>query len=491
MHSWVIFSVVAMAGLVVFLWPAKRRSWLVAGPATLVALATAGVLWILSWHVAGLPRAATPIPDQDALVYKVLATSDSQAFVASDDLLRISLPDGRIEARYPRGDLVPTGFGVLTSVAAGKGVVVFTFHNGPDRAGWAAIREDGWLVEPQFPEWLNANTSAYWDGERGRFMLATCMRSEFGYSEGERRPINWQPVEMRSVGLDGKIQEEPSLRVASAVAGCDGMCLVGGSRYLVDFGGRVCRIEEGEGEFLECRSFEGGQKRRIECPGHVFGLAPHAYLAEDGTRPVPMPPKEFFDRQAPTPSHAFVFLEEEGVRPRFVWYTKRGGLVTALEEGFFSAQFVGEELAREFGHVEHETLLELWDGAGERIAHIHIRRMNLPVLIFEAGDEIVVLDGNLASRVRLDSETLVRLDDPGPVQAARDRLSVWGGHSTLFEGCLVFGLFGVLVVLLLLLAQIARVVRQAKLMALQRVALVYLLIAVPTLLELISRIWHL
>ena len=262
MHSFVIPSLIGMALLVFFLWPSRRQSRLGAWLAGLGAIGIAAGLWAIALHVVGMPQAAAPIPGQDSLVYKVLAASSQEAFLLSEDLVRISLPDGRITARYPNGKyFTNSNLGVLTSLAAERDVLLFTYHQGAGKGGWAAIRGDAWLVEPHPSERGLSNTSVFWDEEHVRFVLATFLRQESAAPQFvDRNGLRVQHVGLRSVDPDGKVSDEPDVRFLTRSMGFEGMCQVGGRRYAVDFAGQVCRLENTEAGVTECVPLEAQLK---------------------------------------------------------------------------------------------------------------------------------------------------------------------------------------------------------------------------------------
>ncbi len=481
-----------MVILAIFLWPNRRHSKAIAFVILPGAFLFGITIWAISIHVARLPRAAIPIPGQSTLVHKVLAVSPTEAFLYSGDVVRISLPEGRVTARYQTDDRV---YVLPVSFAAHDDVLLFTYVDGSKHGGWAAIKGSSWLVKPRRFKTGPLRKWAYWDDDKKRFVLASLLRSEI-----KRRGENGKalaiihPIEMQYVDMGGNVTDGTSLRIeannSNSIA-FDGFCRVGDTQYLVDFfGDRVCPLVKNDEAAVKCAPVKTGQKHRISCPGQLYFLPPSGYLTKKGIRQIALPPKRFFDRAEPTAASIHISLGAEGLQPEIVWYTKNSGYIRSVGEGFFSARIISGEEARNLGHVEHGVLLELWDKEGERISHTYIRRMSLASLLFVAGDEIVVMDPEISSIVRLDRRTLVRLNDLSVVDAVRERLSVWGGHSYLFEVAIGFSLLGVVVLLLFVLVGVLRSGREVMRITLQRVSLVYLLVAVPALFELISRAWH-
>lgn len=489
MTAWVVIATLGSGAVTLALWRRKPVStaWLVACSAAATLIAAA--LIALVAHVASLPRSATPLSERAVSVHRILAVSDEHAFVFSNEgLLRLELPTGRVTASYSLPESPP----VVTSVAWSGRTLLWTYHLGSGKGGWAALRpdEDGWLVAPHRSDSGDANLTAHWDPAREAFVLARFDEAKAldpPDAEGRRR----QRAIIVTVDEAGERADAPDLEIVSELTHLQGLCKVGETTYAVELGARLCRLEAGvaAGEPHVCVPVEGMPERGAACAGQ---LDPHVHrhvLTANGVEALAIPTAASTERDEPLAARAYVRLTEDGLEPEIVWYAGGTALVRTRGEGSIVARFVDEDEARALGHVEYETSIERHGAQGELLAQRHVRRMSLPDLMVMSHGKLVLIGGGLEDRALLDPDTLVRHDDIGAARAVAERLSVWGGPSVFFDAMLVIALVGGGLWALFLLGHVLRLRRFGAATVL-RTAMVYVTVALPTLLETISSAWH-
>ena len=238
-----LLTTIVVVALSVSLWRqalhSKRSFGLALAAALLCAL---GLLALLA--IAGrMPRGATPL-DQKELVYGVLAASDDYALVKiSKGLARVSLPQGRIERRYPVDPL-----GVVNQVAAHGDVVALVATVAAQDGGFerrlTLLSKEGFILEPgarRFPGTSHVGVS--WSRQEERFFAHRAEASNALGADG------------RALGCAGPVDRSPIAR-APQVPERDGGELLGWGRS-ASAGSRGSNLQVGERRLRAHAAFQG------------------------------------------------------------------------------------------------------------------------------------------------------------------------------------------------------------------------------------------
>ncbi len=467
-----LLSLILSLLALVFLWPRRLHRPAVTIGAAALSLLVAASTWILVAQVAGRPQRATRVSDEPEPVRQVLAVSDDEVIVLGRRaILRVDLHGGRVRVRLPMGHFHDA---FITGVAWNGHTLLFTFHEGVGRGGWAALAGNRWLVPPQLLERGNSRATPYWDRDRQRFVIT------WPASVGHNR------LELRTLSVDqvGTDLTEQSLVIKDAPEVAS-VCPSGRFLYIVGTSGSACQIGALDRGVRPCIELHGIPAGGVFCPGqfvHVQG--PGGWIGPHGIVTIRPPPDALLDLPGHVIEPPFVRLSPDGVHPVLTWAGKEGARVRALRGPFLRIE------ARLAGPASQRaaTVLTLLRGSGAPLATARISGEPTP-LVFRAGAHLVALSHDLTGTARFTIQGLDRIDPRPPIETVRDHFRASSSGSTWFEIALGLSL---LLGLLLPAVVAARVLfrdHPARLWTLQRFALGYLVVALPTLIEALQRVW--
>ncbi len=493
---WVVLFVFAGAAVGLF-WPRSRHSLPATAGLVVLAVATATALWGLVRHTANLPRSGTPVADQRELLYQGIAVDHDRALMAAgESLVRLDLKSGVIVDSFT-GKLGP----VLTSASSNGELTLLTYHDGPDKGGWALLGADDWIVPPHFTGPGGEVTRGHWDADLGRFALTTpfydpdvppVANQEPGLDDVDKMLMH--SVRFEYVNTKGEVSAGGVMRIKSPIdiGGLQGVCRKG-SRLAADFMGEdYCFLQATE-ESSTYLCVEPGDEEwgLLACPEHIPSVFQHrGWITAAGPELLPEPPSQLVGT-APLASRYSVRFGPEGPRGDVSFWTTESGFLVPVANGFVAVSLVEDEAASELGHVEWETRVDFLDPAGAVRESRFVRTFGPAGFVFANGPEVVLIDHSATEIARFSADTFERIDDPGAVTAVLDRLRVWGGVSHTFELLLAYSLFGMVCLLGFIPVELARRRGRERFLTVQRLSLIYLIVALPILAETIETIWHL
>lgn len=477
-----LFSVTIAATV---LWKQRHHRPLVLAGVLAVCACVAAALGGVMLRAAGMPRQMTRLANQPAMGYQVLAATEDFAIIdAEDQVLRLSLPDGRITARYP---IERDHIGSFRSAAIHGNAVLLGYHvrNAP-HDGWALLDQHGWVHAPGTQRLgEDVRVSVSWSPDEQAFAI-------YGFERGQaEHRVDALLVDPQGHVRPGQGFSLPADQPYQVFCHVGERLLAHGGPYLPDnVDLPPCAVMTQQDGARTCVPLDPIPTTIVFCPEQQLSQPEHGeahWLSPQGLRSFDAPANALRLRDG------FPFASADGLVPVPTWFTSDLALVLRLGPTLLRVDSLGDAEASALGHMDSEMRLQLVERDGTARATSYVTRFfGASVFAFRSGGEIVVFDGQLTQRARFDADTLRRLDPPGAVTAVRERLALWGGHSSGFELALAASLL--LSAAVWPLAGLAFALRRTaagRVITAQRVLLVYLLLAAPTLVVSATRLWHL
>lgn len=493
----VVLNFLAIAILGAALWPRGRHSKSAVIIIVLLAAASSAGLWGVIIVAARLPRRLTSLQRAGSIVAReVVAASDRRAYLRGglngleDHIVVLALPEASIEGMIPIKERV--GFPVAAGIHGDHALLAY--FDTQEKLIGLALFEKARLVVPLGRLSIGPYVKPFitWDSERGGFAVHIVGAIEFTPEDRKLFPVRTDLIETSGVHHKGRSRSfELPEGAVSFVGGAPGP----GGFWVVSERGKAWSFDPQEDRAVHTLVAREPDKVFTHAGQLSTGLngseATHILSAE-GPVSLMRPPStrhltEIFPRVRDNGAQevcADWILEDEGRLGRVQLVSGRRYSMENIDSG---------APAKAFGDIERGTSLTELDEELRPVRASYFPGDSLArCLLLRSGDELVVLDGRLEQRARLDFETMERLDPPPTLQAIRDRLAVWGGRSAFFEFALAAGLgLSLLLLPLMGLLHRTRESRFGQLVTVQRFAILSLLLAAPTALAALVRLLHL
>lgn len=479
------FTLLSVTIAAAVLWKQRHHRPLVLAGVLAVCACVAAALGGVMLRAAGMPRQMTRLANQPTMGYEVLAATEAFAIIdAGDQVLRLSLPDGRITARYP---IERDHIGSFRSAAIHGDAVLLGYHvRNAFHHGWALLDQHGWVHAPGTQRLGDdVRMSVSWNPDEQAFAI-------YGFERGptEHR-VDALLIDPRGQVRPGEGFSLPADQPYQFFCHVGERLLAHGGPYLLDnVNLPPCEVVAQQGSAHTCVPLDPRPATIVFCPEQQLSQHEHGeahWLSPQGLRGFDAPANTFRLRDG------FPFASADGLVPVPTWFTSDLGLVLRLGPTLLRVDSLDDAEASALGHVDGGMRFQLIERDGTARATSYVTRFfSAAVFAFRSGGEIVVFDGELTGRARFDVDTLRRLDPPDAVTAVRERLALWGGRSSGFELALAASLL--LSAAVWPLAGLAFALRRTaggRGITAQRVLLVYLLLAAPTLVVSATRLWHL